>query len=330
MLTIILTTYNGARTLPSVLAALCDAERPRGGWKLLVVDNGSTDETRDIAHSYADRLPVTLITEPVRGQNRARNAGLAHRDGDLVVFLDDDAPPDPGALAALRRAADTEPGYAIFGSTVVPKWLAPPPAWIHTWKVPMGFTYSATDPSLAGGPVDPVLVFSMGMAVRSTVFDRGFRFDERVGPRGIHYAMGSETEFIMRAARAGFRCWHCPDSILHHIVHPTQMTQKYLRLRSLRYGRGYFRRNAAEWTALPPFLFGIPRYLIRQILVQQVRVLRAACRRDPETLFNARMELSYLLGGAVESRVMHREQVFLPSASAHRPVDNEPREVRSR
>jgi hypothetical protein len=84
MLTVLITTYNGAPTLPEVLAAYGRLVPPVGGWKLIVVDNGSTDATPEILESFRARLPLQVLHQVQRGQNAARNTGLPHLDGDLA------------------------------------------------------------------------------------------------------------------------------------------------------------------------------------------------------------------------------------------------------
>src|SRR5262249_57469715 len=68
------------------------------GGELLVVDNGSTDGTREALAGQAD---VRCVVEPTAGATRARNAALRAARGDVVAFIDDDATPAPGWLAAL-------------------------------------------------------------------------------------------------------------------------------------------------------------------------------------------------------------------------------------
>ena len=60
MVTVLLATYNGAGTLPKALNAYCQLQAPRAGWKLVVVDNGSTDGSKELVYSFMDRLPLTL------------------------------------------------------------------------------------------------------------------------------------------------------------------------------------------------------------------------------------------------------------------------------
>ena len=78
------------------------------------------------------------------------------------------------------------------------------------------------------------------MAVRRAVFERGLRFDESIGPNGSDplYPMGSETEFLRRAAKAGFAAWFTREPLVQHIVRPHQTMDSYLADRAYRHGRG--------------------------------------------------------------------------------------------
>ena len=81
--------------MPSVLEAYCSLRSPAGGWKLIIVDNGSTDLTKQVIRTFEEKIPVTYLFEAQRGKNVALNIGLLHVDGDLIVLTDDDAVPHP-------------------------------------------------------------------------------------------------------------------------------------------------------------------------------------------------------------------------------------------
>jgi cellulose synthase/poly-beta-1,6-N-acetylglucosamine synthase-like glycosyltransferase len=88
---------NLARNLPSVRSQLGPGD------ELIVVDNGSADDTSAIA----SRFGAVVVSEPVRGRSRARNAGLRRSQGDFVVFLDADCTPqDNWLLELLKPFAD--------------------------------------------------------------------------------------------------------------------------------------------------------------------------------------------------------------------------------
>jgi len=210
VLTVFIATHNGAATLPRVLASYLELQPPEGGWKVVIIDNGSTDDSPQRIRSFADRLPLVCLSEPRRGKNRALNIGMPALEGDLAVFGDDDGIPDADWLVQLRRSADHHRDCAVFGGPISPVWDAPPADWILQW-VRLAPVFSATDPAWPEGPCDPTQVWGPNMAVRADLFRKGHRFDERLGPNGSAvYAMGGETECVLRLVIAeNLRCWHC-------------------------------------------------------------------------------------------------------------------------
>ncbi len=90
---VVLPCLNEAGALPWVLA------RIPAGWRALVVDNGSTDGSADLARS----LGATVVTEPRRGFGAACHAGLTAATADVVCFCDCDASLDPGLLTPFVR-----------------------------------------------------------------------------------------------------------------------------------------------------------------------------------------------------------------------------------
>ena len=145
MLTVLVATHNGARTLPHVLDGYQHLLAVPGGWKLVIVDNASTDGTRDVIRQFEASLPVTCCEEPLAGKNRALLRGLREAEGDLFVFSDDDATPDPGWLAALRRAADERLDFDIFAGAIRPRWEIQPERWVLDY-VDLSACYTLTDP----------------------------------------------------------------------------------------------------------------------------------------------------------------------------------------
>src|SRR5438105_6746631 len=145
MLTVLLATRNRAAILRETLGAFCNLQEPASGWKLVIADNGSRDQTSAVLAWYANRLPLQVVSEPTGGKNSALNVGLGLVEGDLTVFTDDDTFPKRDWLIELRKAADAQPMYSLFGGAVVPRWESPPPAWVE-W-LEQGPTFALTDPS---------------------------------------------------------------------------------------------------------------------------------------------------------------------------------------
>jgi GT2 family glycosyltransferase len=111
-LSIIVPAYNSPRELAECLAALRADAAP--GTELIVVDDASTDETPDVAKA-AGATVIRLVRNG--GPGAARNHGVAHADGDVILFVDADVVVAPGAVGRVARAFAEDPRLAaLFGS----------------------------------------------------------------------------------------------------------------------------------------------------------------------------------------------------------------------
>ena len=245
--TVMFATRNRAPALAPVLESFTLLDAPRGGWKLVVIDNGSTDGTADLLRSYAARLPLTALCEPLPGKNRALNAGLPHLEGALSVLTDDDVLPRPDWLVRLQQASFEQPQASLFGGTVLPHWSIPRPAWLTEAAVPFSVLYAQQ--KRAAGPCSCDAIFGPNMAVRSGVFAAGHRFSETVGPDETRrmYAMGGETEFLRRMEAAGCTGWFVPEAVVGHIIRPEQLDERWILQRAYRYGIG----EGSQYGGLP-------------------------------------------------------------------------------
>lgn len=325
VLTVLFATRNGAKTLGHVLEEYARLASPRGGWKLVIVDNGSTDRSRQIISDFENRLSLTCVFEPQGGKNAALNTGLACVSGDLVVLTDDDAFPRPDWLVRLREAADANPTFGIFGGLVAPRWETDPPSWLLN-SIPLAPTYTVSDSGLTEGPIEGHHVFGPNMAVRAEIFAAGYRFDPSIGPASSRsYAMGSETEFVLRLTGDGVKAWYIPTAIVDHFVRTTQMRPSWIFGRATRFGRGQCRlrlrlplQAQMVWgfkrpPAPTPRCFGFPVSLLYQLTRKTGAVILALLHCSQEELFRSAFALSYVYGYTREARDANRK----PSLSGH-------------
>lgn len=287
---------NGASTLPLVLEAYRRLIPPPQGWRLLIVDNGSTDATPALIARYAGRLPLQCLHEPEAGKNRALNRALAHllrQPGmaeDLFIFTDDDAEPEPDWLLQWQTCADQRAGFSIFGGAILPRWQAPPPDWLLR-LAPLGLTYGLT--AASDGPVFPGLVWGANMAIRRGVFAAGHRFDQVIGPNGGSYAMGSETELTRRLSLAGYRSWFCCAARVAHHIRPQQVSLGYVLAKAWRFGRGQYRQDQPG--RFPEWL-GVPRWMWMRYLRELAGLGYARLSLNADRQVRHRWELANLRG----------------------------------
>jgi glycosyltransferase involved in cell wall biosynthesis len=198
LISVVLPIRNGERHLAEQLAALASQTYARA-WEVVVVDNGSTDRTAEIARSWASKLPaLRMIDAGTRpGLNRARSVGAAAARGDFLAFCDADDVVDPGWLAELAGAAGTG---AIVGGVcdhdhlndgVWRDWV--PPDRGEALPVKHGFL-----PAASGG--------NCGMWT-SVAREVGWNEEFVYG--------SSDIEFSWRAQLAGYRLARAPRAVLH-------------------------------------------------------------------------------------------------------------------
>lgn len=103
-LSVVIACFNGAATLAQQLSALAGQSCPQP-WELILADNGSTDGSRLVALSFADRLPLRVLDASCRqGPAHARNVGVRAARGEWVAFCDADDVVADDWLAAVCTA----------------------------------------------------------------------------------------------------------------------------------------------------------------------------------------------------------------------------------
>lgn len=113
-ISVVVCSHNGARTIRDTCEGLRRLDYPN--YEVIVVDDGSTDDTAAIAREY----DVRLISTPNRGLSSARNTGLAAATGEIVAYLDDDAYPDPHWLTYLAATFLSTSHAGVGGPNIAP------------------------------------------------------------------------------------------------------------------------------------------------------------------------------------------------------------------
>jgi glycosyltransferase involved in cell wall biosynthesis len=117
-ITIIIPTRNRSPLLTRLLESLAALRYER--WEAIVVDDGSTDDTREVVERFRTRdLPLTYLWQPWSMMGAARNLALEHTRGEITAFTDDDCTVGPGWLEAIARAFAAFPeALGVQGTTV--------------------------------------------------------------------------------------------------------------------------------------------------------------------------------------------------------------------
>lgn len=305
-LSVILCTHNRASTLTAVLDDFRsqDFRAKPLKWELVLVDNNSTDNTKDVVQDYRKNsdLPIKYVFEPQQGKSFALNTGLTSSGGHLLAFTDDDVVLDSHWLSTLREAFDTYP-HKCFGGRVLPLFEGPLPHWLTDRK-----PYA-----LVGGPLvkedcgdevklyDETMYVPMGcnMFVRRELFDKYGGFDTRLGfysKEALIY--GEDTELMFRFKNSGEAILYFPRALVYHPVPMARLKKSYFKKWFWGTGRGM-----ARWHSVPDGAVryrNIPRYIIRETFRDILQLFLALTSPRESKRFFYEAKLLYKLGMVYE------------------------------
>jgi glycosyltransferase involved in cell wall biosynthesis len=234
---IIIATYKRADCLPKCLEALAALETDPTTFEIIVVDNNSPDNTRNISLEFAETHPalqVRYMLEKKQGASHARNRGVAEASGEIVCFVDDDSPPSPEWLNILLETFN-DPHVGCAGGPSIPDYQGQEvPAWLRgdLQGLLSGYTLPYTKPA----PVSrwDQLPLSCNMAIRRSLFaDLGFLRTDLDRSGGQVLAAG-DTEMADRINKAGWKVMYIPDAPVRHLVAPERLQKNHI----YRIGRG--------------------------------------------------------------------------------------------
>lgn len=246
-------------------------------WQLIVVTDYNPALCDRLAAEYPDARVIPNRFDP--GLSGARNTAVEHADGDIVVFLDDDARAHPRWLETLLASYDDESVLGA-GGLVLADWSsAGRPTWFpeeFLWVV--GCSYRGL-PAVKAEVRNPV---GANMSFRRSVFGKAGAFDPSIGrtftstrPLGCE-----ETEFSirLRGLVPGGRIIYDPLAIVYHHVDESRCTWRYFLSRC--YAEGCSKARVSRLTGVSAALSSERVYLTHTIGRAVCHNLRRVLRRD--------------------------------------------------
>lgn len=270
LLTILICTHDRAALLEKALAALDACVRPAElAVDILVVANACRDGTHAFleqrVRSTAEQLLLRWIAEPTPGKSHALNTGAAALRGDWVAIVDDDQRVSVDFLARVEQGIGAHPEAGMLCGRILPDWDGREPSWVHNdgphriypLPIPRQDFGSSSRELGESGPIPG----GGNHIIKVEVLRRTGKFATDLGPQGHDLGGGEDTEFILRALRAGERLWYVPEILQYHYVDPDRLALPYLM-------RKAYQRSASA-VALHGAAGrhgGVPLYLYRKLL----------------------------------------------------------------
>ncbi|HKR13145.1 MAG TPA: glycosyltransferase [Pyrinomonadaceae bacterium] len=263
-LDVILPTYNRQDLLPLALNSLFAAEIPAGlEVSITVVDNNSTDGTRQVIESFRDRFGdrIHYCFERQQGRSHALNAGIAATNGDLIGVIDDDEEIDrQWYVTALQAFQNTDLDF--IGGPYVPRWSITPPDWLPRQY---GGVVGWVDGGEKAVPFDhdyPGILMGGNAVFRRAVLDKVGPYTTWLGRTDKGLLTGEDEELYGRLLGHGAKGMYLPNLIIYHHIPAERVTKKYFRRWC--FWRGVSLGLLDRTRRLPcAYLFGIPRWHYR-------------------------------------------------------------------
>ena len=212
---VLLPTYNRTNALLRTLNALEKQSLSVELFEIIVVDDGSSDNTPEVLKQFSERtntrFSYTVLKEN-GGPAKARNTGLFMARGGVVLIIGDDIEPDVSLLekhlSFHKKKSDEE--YALLGHVAFPKELASSTFmnWLETDGRKYFFNYAEL---VAGEEAEPIFFYTCNVSVKLSLLNKSGWFDE-----SFPYASHEDLELGYRLADKGMRLVYDPDAKGYH------------------------------------------------------------------------------------------------------------------
>lgn len=244
-LSIIISTYNNAKSLERTLASVAKQDADRSVWECVVVNNNCTDDTTQRVEEFAKSNPelnIVLVDEPQQGLSFGRNRGIAESKGQILVFIDDDETINEGFVSAYLDLFHNHGAFVAAGvlkacyDTARPKWMSH-----YTEKMIANPFNLGSDITTISSTITPT---GGNMAFNREIFRLYGNFDTSLGRRGSELFGGEENDMFERIRELGERIFYTPHAIAYHHIADYKLTADYFD--RLSYCVGVSKRLRAE------------------------------------------------------------------------------------
>jgi glycosyltransferase involved in cell wall biosynthesis len=306
VLSVVLCTYNRCHVLAAALDALLDQVDDTPSYEVIVVDNNSTDATRDVVVRYLAAGRVRYEFERCQGLSTARNRGVAVARAGLIAFTDDDVQVSSTWVRSIVEAFAANAEADMVGGKVEPVWTAAPPPWLpHAGDAPLALV-DYGEAAFRVTPERPVCLIGANVAVRRSAFDRAGGFATAV--QRVRDRIGSTEDYdFQRRVLAGGGCaLYDPRITVRAPVPVERLNKQYHRAWHGGHGRFYavMRDPSFERSRVGAFL-GVPAHVYRSALREAAGWGASVLTRRTAAAFAHELRLRFLAGFTVQ-RIFNR------------------------
>lgn len=241
LISVVVCTYNRADLLTRALQSLCDQTLGSSRYEVIVVDNNSEDNTREVTEEFRRQYHnVRYCFEPQQGLSYARNRGCQEAKAAYVAYIDDDCEvPNHWLATAIHIIENYSP--AVFGGPSYPIYYTSKPPWYKD-------SYATHEPSKHARTLEPseyTFIVGGNAFFRRTLLQAIGGFDVSLGMRGREIAYGEDANMLIsiRDQMPDQTIYFDPRLYIFEPIRPEKMTMRWFVRERFAKGRYYFHRH---------------------------------------------------------------------------------------
>lgn len=231
-ISVVLCTYNGSeRIIPTLEALRLQEVQSYLQWEVIVVDNNSSDDTRQVLSSFLityNTLPIKVVVENKQGLANARQKGVTESQYEYIVFCDDDNHLEKKYLQFAYAIMNRNESIGALGGNIIGRTNATEfPQWWDKYKNAYAVGEQATE---SGFVKDKMYIWGAGMVTRKSLFLKAYeRFPSvLLGRTGSQIVSGEDSEYCIRLLLMGYKLYYDKDLLLTHQIDERRLSLNYL------------------------------------------------------------------------------------------------------
>jgi len=227
---VIIPTVNRAEYLKNALISVQNQSFPKDEYEIIVVDNGSTDNTPQVVEecNRNGKIKVRYIKESNIGLHNARHAGAKTAKGEILAYVDDDVICDSDWLSELAKPY-AAPEVGCVGGKILPKWEAEPPEWINQYRSYLSLLDWGDEIKELKTPD----IYGCNFSIRnSLLFEVGGFNPDAFGDKKLFWYRGDgETGLLRKVFKKSKKIIYTPKAIVWHVIPKNRLTLEYMKSR---------------------------------------------------------------------------------------------------
>jgi glycosyltransferase involved in cell wall biosynthesis len=244
---VVMCSYNRANYIGEALTALYNQHVSYEHYEVLIVDNNSSDNTKEVYDHWRINHPLGnfyYYTEKQQGASFARNTGAALSKGNWLCFVDDDAIVDSRFIANIIKHTETHPTIVGFGGKIIPRYIPSEPKWMSYYvsSIVGNFDYAPFAKPFENNKYP----LESNMIIKKSVYNQVGGFNTQLpGVVGTKRIGGEGKELFFKIMKLGHVIYYDPSIQVEHVVEVSKLTKEYMYRVASGMGRGEKNRTLA-------------------------------------------------------------------------------------